>query len=864
MLLGGCHPAACTWPRVYGTEPVTELEAVDEEWPHAPIDIVYDTLGVPHVYAESDADLAFAQGFLHGRDRKTQLVLRRAFAWGRLTEIAGPDFLDSDRMTRLYTWNLDEEVARLRGNPEVEALLEAYAAGVNQGAEESGTTVEMQVVGMTQGVAGGLPFEPWTLEDSVAFNRAVSFNLVAGFPEELARQRILNRIPASDPARAELLETIGSLGAPVVSDVDNSGDPGDPLAAAPAIPRPEPPPLPRDHPAAGPRPRLQHALMRQLLGLPGTFPHTAGSNAWALAPALTEAGVAVLSHDPHLTHEGPSFLYLVHLEGPDGLVAAGASIAGVPGVVVGHGQHVAWGAPVSNADVQDLVRITPYDGRDDLYLLDARPQPYELVSQRFRLGPHETSEVVEEEWKITAFGPLLPPAFHHLFDEGEVYALMWPGFSHLGGVDGSPPRNDSSLSFWRMAHATSVEEASLAIDTMVTNTDSFVLADDQGHIAYRTSGHIPLRATSAPAGLPRDGRTSDAGWLARLPGAYKPQITDPASGIVVAANQRMVEPGSPRDDVIGEEGNLPYRAARIRERLNDLVEDGPVSTADLLAVQQDVTSVAARDLAPALARACPATLPTYETELVQEACDVLGAFDGTFTTDSPGAVVFRRLERVLRRRILTAHLGEEVALQVQGHHFVRFNVHRRILEEDAGTETALLDDPETARREGLVGFMEASLAEVLDSIVQDPALGPDPAQWRWGAVHTLHVEGPLAAVPGLGAFFKTGPTEETGCGTCVRAEAGQVSALSPEDPAAPLNPDAVFAGASFRMIAEMSDPPVVKMLIDSGQAGDFGHPHFEDQKAGWRTGTLDDLVELARPRAELEAAAEQRVRILAP
>jgi penicillin amidase len=855
--VGGCHPAACLFPRALPTDEALELESQDSTWPSAPIDIVYDELGIPHAYADNEPDLAYAQGFLHGRDRRSQLVLRRAFAWGTLSELLGADFLDSDRLTRLYTWNIDEEIAALRQRPRVIALLEAYVAGINAGAAEAGASPEELVVGWLAGQLAGVPFEPWTVRDSVAFSRSLSFLLGTGMDEELARTRILARIPAGDPRRSELLQPIGDLGAPGVPSDENVGDATtDPRSLAPVDePAIAPRPLPISHPSAGPLPQLPKHLRALLLGdLP------MGSNAWAVSGEHTESGNPVLSHDPHLTHDGPSIVYLQHLESPE-MTAAGVSFAGVPGILLGHGRHIAWGGPVSNVDAKDLVRITPFEGRDDLYILDAEPVPYENVVQRFRIGGGPDAKVVEEVWKVTEFGPVLPPAYAHLYDEGEQYALMWAGFDHPDGIDGTPARHQGTVSFWELAKAENAEQARAALDLMVTNYQTVVFATDQGDIGYVPVGTVPVRTSTAPIGLPRDGRRRTAGWLGRLPGEMKPQLLNPSSGYIVAANQRVVESGGPRDAFIGDEAIHAYRAERIKERLEALIASGPVSVDDVAALQMDVESTAARELSPALGDACPNSVPGYDDALITLICEDLQRWNGQYTLDSRAAVLFRRLERVIRRKILEAHLGEEVALQVQGHHFIRFNIHRRILEAAAGILPALLDDPATAERDGLEGFVAASLPEVIESMLADPNLGPNPDDWAWGRSHTLTVAGALTAIPGGGLFFSEGPTPLDGCGTCVKAEAGQTSALPPESGEAPLNPDAVFAGAVLRLIAELGDPIEVKMVIDTGTSGHFGHPDFYNQFPLWADNAP---VQVVRPRAEIEAESSGRVRLLPP
>lgn len=820
LLVGSaCHPLACWHPSDLPTDKPLELSA-SGEWPREEVEVLIGEMGVPHIYGSSEPDLAYALGFMHARDRLFQVITLRAAALGRLTEIFGEDLLSTDQELRILTYKLDEQTERM--SERSRALVEAYCAGLNHGAEVVGKSAEMSLL--------GLELEPFTPRDVVAVARLQAWDLSAGMSEELARVRILNRLAEGDPRLAALLAPTPSEGVPVVTPAEHSGAQGF------VVPRvrgePERHEVKQEVYTRAPRRLTRRA--KQIRKSLGIGVERGASNVWAVSGEHTEHGHAVVAHDPHLSHRGPGVFYMVHLETPEWTIAGG-TFPGIPAVLIGHGDHVAWGIPVSNADSQDLVRITPYQGRDDLYLLDGAPQNYGRIVQRYQLGSGADAPVYEEEWKTTVFGPVLPPGYDHLVDEGDTFALMWTGFDPMG--------TSSRLleSFWSLAQADNVEEATAALQDFTSPPMSLGMAFTDGTIAYRLSGDIPLRRSDEPTTLPRDGRTRDGGWRGRLPPEYKPQLTNPARGYLVAANQRVVDADGPQAAFVGLEGASPHRAQRIHERLAALLEGGhKATTEEILAIQQDVESVEARLLAPALAAACPSSVEGHPEERVKGFCDALSGFDAKFTKDTLGGLPYTWLWDRVRREVLIAHFGEDLAGQIGGQSFVAMALQEAVLAEHGGAQSPLLDDPATGSREGLAGFVARAAKPVLDALVA--RAGGNPSDWRWGRLHTLKIRSPLASAPAIGFLFETSPREEAGCPPCVRSERGTP----------------IYGGAALRNIGEMSDPPVVRLVNDSGNSGHFGHRHLEDQAPLWSEGKP---FQLALPRADVEAKLEGWLKI---
>ena len=818
-----CHPLSCFHPPELPTNQALELPGNDG-WPQDPVEVLIGELGIPHIYANSEADLAFGIGFMHARDRLFQVILLRAAGQGRLTEIFGADLFSADQELRLLTYRIDEQLAR--ASDAQWEMMEAYCAGMNAGAAHAGQSAEMQLL--------GIGFEPFTPRDVLAIARLQTWDLASGMWSELDRVRVAARIPADDPRFALLTQSAPTGGRPVVLAEEHAGARDFVQAQTPgpspdvATPASAPLPTPKTYRKRSPR-------AREILRALGLFNGRGASNVWAVSGAHTEHGFPVVAHDPHLSHQGPGVFYMLHLEAPDFRIAGG-SFPGLPGILIGHGDHVAWGLPVSNADSQDLVRITPYQGQDDLYLLDGAPQNYGRIVQTYKLGPEEDAEVVEEVWKTTVFGPILPPGFDYLQDEGANYALMWTGFDPFG------TSGDMLRSFWNLGRAKNVEEATAALQEFIAPPMSLGMAFSDGTIAYRLSGDIPVRKSTESSGFPRDGRTRNAGWAGRLPPEYKPQLTNPEKGYLIAANQRVVESEGPQAALVGMEGATPYRARRIHERLEKLLADGhKATTEEIFEIQQDVESIEARELAAALGAACPAQIDGHDDQRVAAFCSAVADFDAQFDVDSEGALPFTWLWEALKHEILRTHLGDEVADQVGGNTGASMAVEEAVRKAAAGESSVLIADPALAGEESLADFVARVAGPVLDRLVEEA--GANPGDWRWGNHHRLAIRSPLNSAPVIGFLFETASREESGCTPCVRSERGTP----------------VTNGAALRIIGEM-DPagPKVRLINDSGNSGHFGHRHLEDQAPLWSEGKP---VQLDLERSEVESQLEGWLRI---
>ncbi len=809
--LTACHPLACFFPPALPKDPAYQLTS-KATWPKQKVEIRVDDKGIPHIFSDNtdnpDADLAYGLGVMHGRDRAFQLLVYKRAATGTLTELFGADYLEVDRQQRIITYRLDEQLAGLA--PTDRELLDAYVAGVNEGATWAGKSAEMFVL--------GVDFPTFTSRDALAITRLQQWGQAVGFDEEMTRFRMVKALGTDDARTRELLVDAPSRGVPIVRREEHDGD----VQAA------APPPLPTRRSAStgralyrrGPVPAAgwQKAAVDELVTR-FTKEHGA-SNEWAVDGAHSKAGVPVLANDPHLSHSGPGIFYMAHLEGPD-FTIAGGTFPGIPGVLIGHGRDIAWGVTNAYADTMDLV-VLEQNG-DDLYQVDGAPVNYGHQQQCFKLGKEADAKVQCEDYLSSIFGPVLPEGYgsydgaRSLIDPGERIALMWTAHEF--------PADNSRLitAFWRLAKSKHPDEATAALQDFSSPAMAVVSAFTDGSIAFRLTGIVPVRGDDQRVDFPRLGNTRRAGWVGRLNAALKPQSTNPQKGFIVAANQRVVDNDVLTQRAVGFEEAEPFRAERIHERLEKMLADGKPSTEALLSIQQDATSIEARELAPIFGKHCPKHVAGHDDSVVLDFCKAIKNFDGNYSLTSI-ALPFARTARAFGDAVFEAHVDDELAHDMFNVTSISMALHELTKAEDAGTNrAAIFDDPRKSGREGLDGFVAVAVKRAMD-LVSDEA-GDSPSDWVWGQNHKKSVRGVLAAAPVVGFLFDTWSREESGSWTAPRAEGPDFN-----------NGMRVRHGAGLRLIAEMRAKPLIRMVNDSGNSGHYGHKHLDDQQSLWSEG----------------------------
>lgn len=780
-------------PRTSGTLPLPGLQA--------PVKVIRDRWGVPHIYASTSEDLFMAQGYVHAQDRLWQMEFQRRAASGQLAELFGAVALDSDRFVRVLGFRrvAEREVDSL--DDETRRLAEAYVRGVNAFIEQH---------------AGNLPIEftvlrlrprPWTVADVLVWGRMMALQLSCNWREELVRARLIATVGAE---RAAMLE----------------------------------PHYPNDHPIIVPpgvqyTPTIGQSATERANATARFFPdgEGQGSNSWAVAAHRTAGGGPLLASDPHLAITMPSLWYENHLSGGDFHVT-GASIPGTPGIVIGHNEHIAWGVTNSRNDVQDLYleKFDPSDPTGLRYEYQGQWETAELVREEIVVRGQR--EVVIEEVRITRHGPIinaLTPK-HTSGSNGEAARVEQPLAMRWTAL--APSRLMRAV--FRLNRARDWESFREALADWTVPPQNFTYADVEGNIGYALGGDIPLRA-KGDGRLPVPGWTGEYEWVGIIPHAELPHVLNPAEGFVITANNRIVDDSYPYP--FPAEWLNGYRAERIRQ----LIEQTPRHDAESFArIHADVRSLPGLELA-ALAGRLPADEP-----LAQQARDALATWNGELSADSVGGTIYARLRERLLSTVYadaaeafnsTVGLGAFATLPGRDMAHRTFpRLLRSLIERDdrcCGERTA---------DEILTAAWNATLAELRAE------LGDDVATWRYGRIHTLTIRHPLGSLPALAAIFNRGPFPTGGDLDTVNM------GYLPREFAGP----PFYIAPSYRQICDTSDWDRSQSIQPTGQSGHPGSRHYSDFVQPWLNvqyhpmpWSRSRVEEVAVTRMTLQPAEEQ-------
>ncbi len=588
-----------------------------------------DRWGIPHIFAANKNDAARALGYIHASERLFQMDMQRRAGQGRLSEMAGPGMLGTDKYIRtlgLYRLSQSSFAAL---SPEVQSHLQAYADGVNAwlAAHESRLPPEFLLM-------GAVP-ERWTPADSVVWGKLMALRLSFNYRLEMLRARLAKhmtkeRMEALFPDMPSPITIQPEKNPPLISgdgakkaslrseDGVASRTVGDDAVytASPAS-RPE-------------------DLLDSLLGL-----RDAASNEWVVSGQHTATGKPILANDPHLGLEAPILWYLARIVTPD-MTLKGATVPGLPAVLLGQNDNIAWGLTTTNSDVQDLFVETVDPKVPGRYLTPDGSAAFEARQEIIHVkGEPDVTMIV----RATRHGPVMSDI------DGEMMTLAGPGkvmalaFTGLGAAD------TTSEAFSLLNQARGQDDVLHALKLYQAPPQNIVYADREGHIGFINPGLLPIRK-AGDGRMPADGASGAFDWTGMASFDQMPQIRDPEAGFILNANSAVV----PRNfsPSLGWDWGEPFRARRIQDFMN---EDGP-HTLDISArMQADHLSLAAKDLLPALLAIMPAT------PQAKEALALLQNWDGVMDKDRAEPLIFEAWLSEMHRLLLAAktsdHLGEK-------------------------------------------------------------------------------------------------------------------------------------------------------------------------------------------------------------
>ena len=749
----------------------------------ADVRIARDALGIPHIVAETEQDLLFAQGWVHAQDRLWQLELFRRVAEGRLAEALGADLVDSDRFLRTVgVWRAAGQVES-RLEPDARERMQAYVDGVNAWIEQHDGALPPEFVLLR------IEPEPWTIRHTLAIEKLMAWDLSA-YAMEIDAARAFFRFGASKaaflvPDYPEWGTTIlregsgprlvagAGFGASGVrrqaTETASGRDEGNDLPAFSDAGR-----LTPDAPFGDGIPAPARALLESMnIRL--------ASNAWVIGGQRTASGRPILANDMHLVLRAPGVWYLVGLHG-GGYDVAGMSIPGAPFVVAGHNRAVAWGFTNAMTDDADLMieRVDPADPAR--YVTSGGSEPFLVVTDTIRVKGRDP---VLHVTRWTRHGPVLSDVTSGLGPD--PVALRWAAHDPTHAVAALP----------RMNAARSASEFREALRWFDNPHQNVVFADTAGDFGYHMSGHVPIRgAFNMPPRLPVPGWTGEWDWTGRMPFEQHPHAdASVASGYIVTANNRQL--AGPDGEFVSGIWEQPFRAARIEQMIEQA--RAPLTTRDVHRIQLDVLDLHAiryRDRAIDAARAAGA----------DAFADAVTRWDARATIDSEAAALWYAWYHHLRATAGHDFWGEERALS-------RATV-------DAVLELRALP----WRTDGAAAF--DLLAREAATYALDHVAGRS-----WGDLHKGLVVHTMADVAWLDRLLglDIGPHPLAGSSTTVNVSQWLETEF-------PLN---AAYGPSQRHVVDMADlDGAGGFILPAGQSGIPFSRHYDDMHAAWTNGGL--------------------------
>ena len=742
--------------------------------------IVRDANAIPHIFAGNAHDAYYALGVVHAQDRLWQLEMNRRIGSGRLAEIFGAPALDQDKFLR--TLGIRRSAAAIYRNldAQAQARLKAYASGINDflATRKGALPPEFLIVGVTP--------EPWVPEDSVAWQLMMAWDLSGNWAQELLRLRLSKKL-----STREIQEFL--------------------------------PPYPGDAPLPLPDLRKLYAgisldAARIADAAPPALPEGAGSNNWVVAGSRTQSGKPLLANDPHLGLTAPAVWYFAHLDAP-GLKTIGATLPGIPAVVLGRNERIAWGFTNTGPDTQDLFieKIDPANPAQ--YFTPDGMRTFDLVDER--IGVKGADDVLIRV-RISRHGPIISDVIRNgagLLPEHHVLAFAWTALRDddrtIAAADG-------------IARAGNWLEFIAAARDFHAPQQNVVYADVDGNIGFIAPARVPIRKPENDLhGLaPAPGWVARYDWAGFIPFDELPRQFNPADGKVVTANQKIIDPSYPY--FITSEWTPPYRA----DRITALIDATPKHSRETFrAIQADTLSSVALALVPHLKMATPTS------DAGREALKLLALWDGNMRADRAEPLIFHAWLRELTRLVYADELGD----LFQSAWDQRSVFLRNVLENKDGAGH-WCDDVTTPQSE----TCPEQISRALDLAVADlkRRYGADMAQWRWGQAHVARsAHRPFSGKPVVGNLFDiTVPSP----GDTYTVNVGRNKIRNE------LEPFANEHAASLRAIYDLADLAQSLFMHSTGQSGNR-LSHWYDNFAGhW---AQLDYVPMTMRRSEIDKGA---------
>jgi penicillin amidase len=767
------------------TDTTLTLPGLEDE-----VNVYRDENGIPHIYAQNEHDLFLAQGYVTAQDRFWQMEFWRHVSLGRISEIAGDSTVDSDIFIRTMGWNriAEESLAYYESEaPEMIAILEAYSEGVNAYIAEQGDNISLNytILGL---VNEKWEIEPWEPLHTLAWTVVMADDLGGNWRDEIERANLIKEL--GEGTTANLLPFYPYNSRPVMvptnaMDIEFTNSEEESL-----------------------RQQIETVNWANVnTDIVGSYPADGflgggdyvGSNNWVISGDHTDTGMPLLANDPHLGIQMPAIWYQVGLHAP-GYNVNGFSFAGVPGIVIGHNDNIAWGVTNVGPDVQDLYieKINPNNPNQAEFM--GEWEDMEIIEEVIKVNGGEDVVV---QVKITRHGPIISDLRD---DVSDVLAIRWTAHEPMRTLE----------SIMGLNKAENYDDFREALRYWDVPSQNVVYADVEGNIAYQMPGLIPIRANGNGL-VPVPGWTGEYEWEGWVPYEELPAVLNPEWGYIATANHSVVDEEYPYLLTLywadGDRG----------ERIVDMIEaeldgDGELSQADLARIQFDSRSLMADSYVPLLDGL------SSDNDKVQAALERLRGWDRQARRDSVPAALFEIFYMHLAQATLADEVGADNVNSFGG----------RVLFHQLATnpEAVWWDDSSTPAKESQADILLAALADTVAWFEEN--VGNDMNEWTWGNIHTAtFVSNPLgeSGIGPIESLVNRGPFAADGSGSIVNANSWSWN-----------NPAEVRGHPSMRMLVDMSDFDASEWVIPTGQSGHPYHANYDDQIELWLNGEYLPMV----------------------
>jgi penicillin amidase len=728
-----------------------------------PVEIIRDAYGMPHIYAQTDDDAYFALGYCMAQDRLYHMDVVRRVVRGRLSEIFGPDLVEVDKLFLTISAGKSIEEIASHYPHEVTSALKAYATGVNHFIEhhEGPLPIEFTILGYQP--------EPWKFSDGISTHYYMAWDLNSAFAIEMLYASVINKV-----------------GEALAKDL------------FPDYPRDYPTIIPPETAALDFIKSLAYA--RESLGAEGG----GASNSWVISSVKSATDKPILANDPHLGHGAPGIWYEAHLVTPS-MNVSGAFLPGIPYVVIGATEHVAWGFTNVMADDADfyIEKLNPTNPNQ--YEFKGRWEDMQIRENVIKV---KGAEDVNFTVRLTRHGPIIDEVNKYGEPENTALSMRWTAYEKLEAI----------RAFYLLNTARNIDDVETAVEYFKCPGQNWVYADDQGNIGYWAAVGIPIRDGFSGA-VPVPGWDGKHEWKGYVPTIDQPHLRNPERGWIATANNKHVGDDYPYP--ISHYYAMPDRFVRIQEMITAKQK---FDTQDFAGMHADFYVVLAREWVPLMLDSLSGKQLSANE---QKALSALKGWDFVADSDGVAPTVFHTTINGMVKNTVKKRLGEALYGQYIKNNYVVFNAMRNLI---SGGQSPWFDDPDTADKESLQDVIAKSFGEAIAYLYE--TLGSDVDEWQWGKIHTLTLYHPFGKSSSLmGHFMNIGPYPM----------GGSIGTVNPQ-PYRLSDPWEGYHGASLRYIIDFADRKNSRRVIPAGISGNFMSPHYDDQAKLWREGQYRPFV----------------------